>query len=71
MSRIGDVPTTLSLAERYVELRQIGVRAWEALTRLGVTAEAVEKRLRADGIPVDPELRVLAGQGRHERERSR
>ena len=50
----------LSFAERYQEMRDIGLSDREVIERLGITASSVERQLDRYGIPVSPTMRELA-----------
>lgn len=48
MRSISDVPSTLTLAERAQELRDLGVPDWEAANRLGITLGALQKAMSGE-----------------------
>jgi len=56
--------TTLSFAERYDELHEIGIPDWQIAKRMGITALSLVRMLLREGKPVSPLLAEIAAEER-------
>jgi len=57
---LAEIPCPRSVVERYQECLDIGVPVWQIPSRIGVTAQALERALHREGLPVPPMIRDQA-----------